>query len=87
MDPETEEGVNKLYDLVSKAKEPRKMYEEVRDSLKSLYKYLFASGILNFVRHYPSNFKRFTSWFALLCFHFSIDGSSFFMGHVSHSRR
>jgi hypothetical protein len=53
VDPETEESVNKLYDLVSKAKEPRKMYEEVRDSLKTLYKYLFASGILTLLGIIP----------------------------------
>lgn len=45
-DPETEAKVKELYDLVSKAREPKRVYEEVRDALKSLYKYLLASGML-----------------------------------------
>jgi hypothetical protein len=53
VDPETEAQVKELYDLVSKAREPKRVYEEVRDALKSLYKYLFASGILTLLGLVP----------------------------------
>jgi hypothetical protein len=53
LDPKTEEKVRDLYELVLKAKEPRRMYEEVRDALKSLYKYLFASGLLTLLGLVP----------------------------------
>jgi hypothetical protein len=37
--------IKELYDLVSKAEEPRTKYEEAREALRTLYKYLLASGL------------------------------------------
>lgn len=61
--------MKELYDLVSKAREPKRVYEEVRDALKSLYKYLFASGILTLLGLVPlasSNSQLSLLYFLLL---------------------
>lgn len=45
VDPKSEKKVKELYNLVSKAEEPKTKYEEARESCKALYKYLLASGL------------------------------------------
>lgn len=45
VDPKSETKVKELYDLVSKADEPKILYEEVREASRALYRYLLASGL------------------------------------------
>jgi len=52
-DPKSQKKVQELYELVSRAEEPKVKYKEVRESCRALYKYLFASGLSTLLGLFP----------------------------------